>query len=282
MYDIYYLNNLNEKVNFVQWPYMVTGGDIFDNSYDAIEENEYIHGFDRGITKKKLMIDIKANGIQFAKAVDTLEDITEKDIVKGSPGRLYVGSSYLKCWITGTSKDRWIQDIYSISNELAVMTDYPYWINEKKFSFYKRSDADPGDSSQWLEFPYEFPYEYAKVRNSKYMDNDHYTDSGFKMIIYGPCINPLVRISGHVYELRATLYDGEYAVIDSSTRYAKDRKIVKVKIDGTEENLFNSRNMDSDIWKKIPPGQNIVSWSGDFDFEIILFNERGGPRWNLS
>ena len=50
------------------------------------------------------------------------------------------------------------------------------------------------------------------------------------MIIYGPCINPLIRIAGHIYELRTTLYDGEYAVIDSSTRYAKDRKIVKVKL----------------------------------------------------
>lgn len=95
------------------------------------------------------------------------------------------------------------------------------------------------------------------------------------MIIYGPCINPLIRIAGHIYELRTTLYDGEYAVIDSSTRYAKDRKIVKVKADGTEENLFNSKNNESSIWEKIPAGLSIVSWNGAFGFDIILFNERG-------
>lgn len=80
-------------------------------------------------------------------------------------------------------------------------------------------------------------------------------------------------------ELRTTLYEGEYAVIDSSTRYAKDRKIVKVRNDGTEENLFNSKNNASSIWEKIPAGLSIVSWNGAFGFDIILFNERGTPRW---
>lgn len=281
MFNIYYINNWNEKINFVEWPYMVTGGNVFDGSYEAVEEDDFIHGFDRGITKKSLNIDIKDGAGLFAKYVDELEDIVEKDIVKETPGKLYIGESYLKCWITGTSKDKWVKDIDSISNELVIMTDYPYWINEKKFSFHKQSPEDSGDASLWLEYPYDFRYEYAKVRNSKYMFNDHYTESGFKMIIYGPCINPLIRVSGHVYELQTTLYDGEYAVIDSSTRYAKDRKIVKIKNDGTEENLFHCRNMDSDIWKKIPEGYNIVSWSGDFGFDITLFNERGGPRWNL-
>ena len=59
------------------------------------------------------------------------------------------------------------------------------------------------------------------------------------------------------------------------------RKIVKVKVDGTEENLFNSKNNESSIWEKIPAGLSIVSWNGAFGFDIILFNERGTPRWTL-
>lgn len=61
----------------------------------------------------------------------------------------------------------------------------------------------------------------------------------------------------------------------------KTRKIVKVKTDGTEENLFNSKNNESSIWEKIPAGLSIVSWNGAFGFDIILFNERGTPRWTL-
>lgn len=101
------------------------------------------------------------------------------------------------------------------------------------------------------------------------------------MIIYGPCINPLIRIAGHIYELRTTLYDGEYAVIDSSTRYAKDRKIVKVKTDGTEENLFNSKNNESSIWEKIPAGLSIVSWNGAFRLLTSFFLMKGGRQDGL-
>lgn len=253
---------------------------MFDGDYDPVEENEHIQEFERKITDKSLKIDINAVGNEFCQAVDYLENVAEKDIIHVTPGKLYVGNSYLKCWLTGTKKDRWVNDLDGITNEIIIRSDYPYWINEEKFSFLKQSQS--GVALPWLEYPHDYPYEYAKVRNMQYIQNSNYTDSGFRMIIYGPCINPLIRIAGHVYELRTTLYEREYAIIDSSTRYSKDRKIVKVKADGTQEDIFNSRNTESEIWQKIPPGRSIVTWSGAFGFDIILFNERGTPRWILS
>ncbi len=278
MYDIYYVGNQNsEKIDFCKWPYMVTGGDLFNGDYDEVEENDHVQEFERKITDKSITIEIRAVGNEFRKAVDYLEDVAEKDIINATPGRLYVGDSYMKCWITGTSKDRWVSDLDSISNSLTIRSDYPYWISEQSYTFLKQSQS--GYISPWLEFPYDHPYEYSKVRNIQYIQNTNYTASGFRMIIYGPCINPLIRIAGHVYELQTTLYDGEYAIIDSSTRYSKDRKIVKIKMDGSQEDIFNSRNKSSDIWQKIPAGRSIVSWNGSFGFDIVLFNERGQPRW---
>ena len=280
MYDIYYVGaQNNEKINFCQWPYMVTGGDLFDGEYDSIDENDHIQDFERKITDYSLDIEINARGGAFQKAVDYLEDVAEKDIINVTPGKLYVGNSYLKCWLTGTGKDRWVNDLFSISNSLTVTSDYPYWITEESFSFLKASQS--GAVSPWLDYPYDYPYEYSKVRNVQYIQNSNYTASGFRITIYGPCINPLIRIAGHVYELQTTLYESEYAIIDSSTRYSKDRKIVKVKADGSQEDIFNSRNKDSDIWQKIPAGRSIVSWNGAFGFDVVLFNERGTPRWTL-
>lgn len=114
-----------------------------------------------------------------------------------------------------------------------------------------------------------------------YIDLDIDQDKAVNELIdgYDAAAVPDNLVAGHIYELRTTLYEGEYAVIDSSTRYAKDRKIVKVRNDGTEENLFNSKNNASSIWEKIPAGLSIVSWNGAFGFDIILFNERGTPRW---
>ena len=37
MYDVYYVGAQNsEKIDFCQWPYMVTGGDIFDGSVGVV------------------------------------------------------------------------------------------------------------------------------------------------------------------------------------------------------------------------------------------------------
>lgn len=280
MYDIYYVGaQNNEKINFCQWPYMVTGGDLFDGDYDSVDENDHIQEFERKITDYSLDIEINARGGAFQKAVDYLEDVAEKDIINVTPGKLYVGNSYLKCWLTGTGKDRWVNDLFSISNSLTVTSEYPYWITEESFSFLRASQS--GAVSPWLDYPYDYPYEYSKVRNVQYIQNSNYTASGFRITIYGPCINPLIRIAGHVYELQTTLYESEYAIIDSSTRYSKDRKIVKVKADGSQEDIFNSRNKASDIWQKIPAGRSIVSWNGAFGFDVVLFNERGTPRWTL-
>ena len=280
MYDIYYVGaQNNEKINFCQWPYMVTGGDLFDGDYDSVDENDHIQEFERKITDYSLDIEINARGGAFQKAVDYLEDVAEKDIINVTPGKLYVGNSYLKCWLTGTGKDRWVNDLVSISNSLTVTSDYPYWITEEAFSFLKASQS--GAVSPWLDYPYDYPYEYSRVRNVQYIQNSNYTASGFRITIYGPCINPLIRIAGHVYELQTTLYDSEYAIIDSSTRYSKDRKIIRVKPDGSQEDIFNSRNKASDIWQKIPAGRSIVSWNGAFGFDVVLFNERGTPRWTL-
>lgn len=83
MYDIYYEGADKERINFCQWPYMVTGGDLFDGSYDEIEDDDRIQGFKKKITSKTLNIEIAKTGLtSLEKAVDTLEDIIEKDIVR--------------------------------------------------------------------------------------------------------------------------------------------------------------------------------------------------------
>lgn len=289
MHRVLYKNNFNEEANLTRWPYMLTGGDIFNGKWEEIENDDHIQGFEKNIQEKKISLDVMETGlIDLGTAVDQLENVFEKDIIAGQAGRLYVGNSYLNCWIVNTEKDRWINDLNSISAELKVKTDYPYWITETLFQFRKKTEMLPGVAGViGLDYEYDYEYEYVfgfaegSDGTLQYMTNDHYTGSGFKMIIYGPCINPAIRIDGHLYELQATLYEGEYAIIDSSTRYSQDRAIYKVQVDGTKVDLFNSRNKDSDIWQKIPPGRITVTWNGDFGFDIILFSERGTPLWIL-
>lgn len=289
MHNILYKNNFQESVSFVSWPYMLTGGNVFNNLWEKIENDDHIQGWEKKIQDRNLSLDVTGTGLtSFEEAMDYLDSVFEKDIISAQPGKLYVGQSYLKCNISSSEKERWVNDLGHASVTLKIETDYPYWITEKLFQFRKKSEMVP-DTTTVIGLGYEYDYEYEYVygfsegndATMQYMTNEHYTDSGFKMIIYGPCINPAIRIAGHLYELKTTLYDGEYAVIDSSTQYSQDRAIYKVQTDGTQIDLFNSRNKDSEIWKKIPPGRNTVTWNGDFGFDIILFSERGTPTWIL-
>ena len=68
--------------------------------------------------------------------------------------------------------------------------------------------------------------------------------------------------------------EGEYLTIDSTTK-----KIFLTKNDGTIINQFNNRNRDSYIFEKIPAGSNVVTWNGDFAFDVILLEERSEPKW---
>lgn len=107
MYNIYYIGAQNsERIDFCQWPYMVTGGNLFDGEFDAIEDDDRIQGWERKITSKKLNIEIHAVGVSLEQAIDQLENVAEKDVLNTTPGRLYVGSSYMKGWLVGTTKDR--------------------------------------------------------------------------------------------------------------------------------------------------------------------------------
>lgn len=286
MHKVVYKNNYNQSICFTEWPYMITGGDIFDSEWEKIENDDHIQGFEKNIQEKKLLIDVSPVGMQtIAEAIDTLENVIEKDVINCTPGKLYVGSSYMNCYGVKIMKDRWVNDLDSISVELTMETDYGYWINETLCQFRKATETSSESEAIGLDYEYDYEYEYRYgvssdgVMQSIY--NSHYTDSGFKMIIYGPCINPAVRIAGHLYELKTTLYDGEYAVIDSSSRYSQDRAIYKVQIDGTKIDLFNSRNKDSEIWKKIPSGRSNVTWNGGFGFDITLYSERGTPSWTF-
>lgn len=81
-----------------------------------------------------------------------------------------------------------------------------------------------------------------------------------------------------MYEVAATLYAGEYILIDS-----RDHTVYRYLIDGRKQNLFNQRNKESDLFQKVPSGRCAVLWNAAaFGFDLILFQERSEPAWNLS
>ena len=280
MKDIYYVNSAGVKLDLLTPPYLLQTGDLFDYEWDYDSTSTSLNGgeiteFYRSIKEKDLTLSVVNYGKgSYYAAIDRFYETVEYDVLQKKPGRMYFGDSYLQCFLIASKKSEWESDASLLDNDVTLVVPMPVWTTEQKMSLFPQT-FESGEVSKGLEYPYDYEYEYAGQYNLQYLQNTDFVGSNFSMIIYGPCLNPYVRIGGHLYEVKTTLYAGEYLVIDS-----RARTVIKHKVYGDTENLFADWSRDSYIFEKIPAGRNAVTWPGTFGVDIILFHERSEPPWN--
>ena len=96
-----------------------------------------------------------------------------------------------------------------------------------------------------------------------------------KISVFGPCSNPEFIIGENTYRVNGTLLSGERYEIDQRTK-----TVIKVTNSGEIVNAFNLRNKTESVFEPIEPGENILSYNGDFAIEITIFYERSEPLWS--
>lgn len=278
--EIYYLSAKNEKLDLVSWPYRVQTGDILDYAWEyqssAKRYGGKITSFNRVIQEKTLTLTISAQSkTLYYEALNLFFETAEADILNESPGKLFVNNYYTSCYIFSSVKTEWEYGIESLDNEIKLVTEYPFWCQDVTTIFYKKEELET--DTEYLDYPKTYPYDYKRSDSTiGVLMNNHYAESGYQMYIQGPCIDPSITISGHLYEVKTNIADSEYMLIDSRTKTVK-----KYDKYGNEYDAFNSRNKDSELFQRVPAGSNLVQWSGDFGFEITLFYERSEPKWTL-
>lgn len=255
----------------------VTSGTFHKYEWKAITSKilmgDKVYGFKKEAAMYDLVITFRGDEEERKSRMDELINAFEHDVVKNTPGRIYSGDYYIDCFIikteTGVSQRsaRWVQ------NDVGVYCPYNNWIKDTKKELYPSTGG--GRSSAYLDYPYEYEYDYtASEAGSDNWFIDHYTDSNFDMIIYGPCTNPRIVINSHVYQVNDTLAAGEYITVNS-----REKTVIKHLNNGTTQNIFNKRNKESSLFEKIPAGDNIITWSGEYGVDIIAHIERSEPEW---
>lgn len=267
-----YVNHNGTEVNLNKEPYKMLASDLLDYEWEVSTTSNRIVGFGYTVREKALNIDVhRSREVGARENMNVLTEIFETDILSGVPGKLYIDEQYMNCYIKSSEKDNWGTD-QIIQCEYGIVTDFPFWIKEK-FLSYPVFDGDESDN--FLEFPYDFPFDYtSQQKGISTLDNDHYADANFKLTIYGPVVNPIINIGGYPYEVNTTVEANEYLVIDS-TKNAVTRTLT----DGTIVNEYNKRSFENSVFRPIPPGNNNVVWSGDFGWDIVLYQERSEPKW---
>ena len=266
-----YKNHVNEVFEFGKDGIFVNTNDLHDYEWTVTKKGGRIASLDRDISKRKLPViiicDTEAKGIA---ARNKLMEVVEKDVLAMKHGQIILGDYYFKCFVTKSQKKNYLSTNRLMEVTLTLTTDFPYWVKENTKSFGVMS-ARTGDG---LDFSHDIPYDFTSDVTSMEVNNPGFVASNFRMIIYGACSNPKVMINGHVYQVNCDVAEGEHLTIDSIAK-----QIYVTAIDGTTTNVFGLRDRESYIFEKVAPGRNVVSWGGEFGFDITLLEERSEPKW---
>lgn len=277
MMKIYYENSQGIQLDLLKSPYRLQTGNIFDYKWSyshraTVRKTTKIKGFSKDVEEKNLLLSILNYGKQaYYNAINFFAQTTEFDVVNNSPGKLYVGDMYLRCFIIASEKAEWESGIELLDNEITLAIDYPFWIKEHPY-YFKSSDVTSTKNKRYAN---KYAYRYANGLNNTYITNEHYTECNFHMNIYGPCVKPSVYIGGYEYHVDAILEAGERLEIDSAAE-----TVTKVMNSGKRVNMFHYRSFGSTLFQPIQTGMQNIFWDGKFDFDIILFEERSEPKWS--
>lgn len=275
--EIYYENTKGEKLNLVKWPYRIYKGDLLDYvwsyQYTSRRYGGRIHEFTKPVKEHKITLSVAAESRKtYHEVLEHFYRTAEVDVFRGTPGRLYVNGSYLNCYILESSKTDWEGDCDSLDNEIKIVAETPFWIEEESFYFPIQSqEAVP---YTYLDYPYGYPYDYMPSQDNFALISSHFMDSEFILQFYGPCEHPLVQIGDYVYGVNTYVPEGYRAEIDSANKTVR-----LINGTGEWENVFHLRTLQNNVFQKIIPGKNTVQRYGAFEMVVILRNERSEPAW---
>lgn len=265
-----YKNHVNEVIDFGVNGVYVNSNALHDYEWKITSQGNKITTLTYAVQTRKLPVIIMCSSEEEGIAIrNKLFETFEKDVLALQHGKIIIGNYYFKCYVTKSTKSDYQKNKRYMSLTLTLSSDYPYWVKESKKSF-----GVPGETSEGLDYPFDFAFDYFTDVSKTELSNPNFVSSSFKLIIYGTCSNPTINIAGHTYQVNCDVGANEYLTIDSTAK-----KIFVTKNDGTTTNQFNNRNKQSYIFEKIPAGKNVVIWDGDFGFDIILMEERSEPKW---
>lgn len=251
------------EANFHAWTWNPVGTEL--------QYGTRVANFSKEAAVYTAVLVFEGSPLQRKATIEDLHEDFEADIRNKTPGKIVWGDYYIECYITESSTAPDDRPVWT-DNEISIYCPYPFWIKENKRSFLP-SSGPVGQTFLDYTFDYEYDY-YYKPGTATWLRSFPFA-AEFRMVVYGPCANPIVNINGYPYQFFDTVLENEYVVIRS-----RQNTIFKFYQNGTYTNLFNKRNKEESIFQQIPGGTLTMNWSGDFGFDLTIYEERSEPRWS--
>lgn len=271
--EIYYQNCKGQKVYLDREPFrMLSDTNLFN--YEWLYEtkrNNRVKSIKKSTRTATVNVFVEGrNRAEYEQNAKHFYEVVDYDCVMGESGRLHCGDYFLQCYFFRSEK---AQD-YVNGKEIAftIVTDNVDWIREKQYLI--KPYMEGVSETTGGDYEFDYPMDYARELPTKRIVNDGIAPVNFEMIIYGPCESPAVTIGENLYKVNISLVAGEYLKINSIIK-----KAYKVKTNGEQISVFHYRERGHELFEKIVPGINDVSWDGTFGFDITILEERSEPKW---
>lgn len=275
---IYYENSQKEIFNMHEFPVVID--DVtpifkkkwkYDTTGNKVRNRSTIDQIYKTAESITLTLSIFADSPEeYEECMERFERITERDIYSETPGKLWVNGYYLECFILSETPKEYEELFCAVENDIEIVAPYHFWISMKEEEF----NIVETTSTNNKTYQGRYPYRYANNTRSRYIINENQLESNFKLIEYGPTVNPSVKIGEHVYLVYIILEEGERLEIDTRLETIK-----KIKRNGDEVNAFHNRQQKKIFFRRIKTGRLEIMWTGNFKFDLIIYDERSVPKW---
>lgn len=258
-----YQNHLGEEINFSESGIYVKSSDLHDYAWNYTERGGKITSFKRNVISKKIDLAIacatEAAGIQKR---NELVECFEKDVLAKQPGKIFVNGYYLKCYVTASSKSKYLDSMKTMLVSLELLSDEPFWVKEVEATYVR--DATTNELTGII--------------------NPLNHEANFRLKIFGSTTHTTISIGDAIYGYNSALAANEQFVIDSLSK-----EVYKL-VDGKKVNAFSGRYVSytagtlkgvlkDDTFKKIPSGSSTIGRSESFQWSLTLYDERSEPKW---
>ena len=283
-HNVYYVNSQNQR-------FTLSGDDLtfldvlplysFDWDYTVTNRPSGMGGTASGFSRfpREIALELRMRGRsreQFLSQMNTLAAVADVDALNETPGRLYVDGQYMAGFlaVSGSVSSN-PRNASFATQDIRFLSTEPYWCTEKVVRLYKTDDEPVQADDMAKKFNLRNPYHYTRRAYTAIdLDNTHYAPAPMRITVAGPITNPAITIAGTVYQVNVTVLETEQLVIDQTTH-----EIYKVTAGGVRTSVFNSRNKSYDIFKPLATGASALTYSGEFDAQIAIIEQRSQLRW---
>ena len=230
------------------------------------------------VTRKARTAKLKAFFADVMKA-DAFRRACDRDVSRGVAGTLNVDGWSQRCMVMESAADKVSEGFFTA--DLTVVLLDGVWRKGHTVAF-ERLTAEPGGGES-LDLPYDLPHDLAAPSPRDRFDAGEWGETPLRLVFYGPCIDPSVRIDGNLYRVEAVVPEGGHLVVDP---LASPRSVTLVNADGSAVDVFSKARRGDGlgggeyIFQPVRPGAHEVEWDRSFGFDLTWYEEEGEPPWS--